>query len=279
MAGIFSAAIAVLFLAGIAGLAVGSLVNAVIDRVPIGTSLAGDGRCGSCQASTRPRHGFAVLSWVARGGRCGSCGAPLPARYPLVEAGTCAGFVALTWWFIRASDGSAGTVGPATWPVLAAYLYLLALSVALTVIDVGTHRLPNVLVLPSYLVALTLFALACALGSAWEDLLRGVVGMTVLYGFYLALRLVRPGGMGGGDVKLAGVLGLYLGWLGWGSLAVGAFAAFFFGGVFGLALMAFGRAGRRTAIPFGPWMIAGAWAGILAGGPLGEWYIGRLGGA
>ena len=103
--------------------------------------------------------------------------------------------------------------------------------------------------------------------------------MTVLYCFYLALRLLRPGGMGGGDVKLAGVLGLYLGWLGWGSLAVGAFAAFFFGGVFGLALMAFGRAGRRTAIPFGPWMIAGAWAGILAGGPLSEWYIGRLGGA
>ena len=82
--------------------------------------------------------------------------------------------------------------------------------------------------------------------------------------------------MGGGDVKLAGVVGLYLGWIGWGTLAVGAFAAFLLGGLFGIVLLI--AAGRRTAIPFGPWMIAGAWLGILTGEAVGSWYLGLLAG-
>jgi leader peptidase (prepilin peptidase)/N-methyltransferase len=97
--------------------------------------------------------------------------------------------------------------------------------------------------------------------------------MALLYGFYLALRLIHVGGMGGGDVKLAGVIGLYLGWLGWGALAVGALAAFLLGGVFGVLLLALRRAGRRSAIPFGPWMLAGAWTGILAGEAVSRWYF------
>ena len=103
-------------------------------------------------------------------------------------------------------------------------------------------------------------------GSAWRS----------LYAFYFVIRLVRPDGMGGGDVKLAGVVGMYLGWLGWGALAVGAFAAFVLGGIFGLALIAAQKAGRRTAIPFGPWMIAGAWVGIVLGQALGAWYMSLL---
>ena len=82
--------------------------------------------------------------------------------------------------------------------------------------------------------------------------------------------------MGGGNVKLAGVLGLYLAWLGWGVLAVGALAAFVLGGLFGLALIASRRADRRTAVPFGPWMIAGAWLAILAGDGLTRSYVDLL---
>ena len=84
------------------------------------------------------------------------------------------------------------------------------------------------------------------------------------------LRMLGPGGMGGGDVKLAGVLGIALGWVGWGALAVGAVAGFVLGGVYGVMLIALRRASAKTAVPFGPWMLAGAWIGILFGEDLGH---------
>ncbi|OZB87231.1 MAG: prepilin peptidase, partial [Microbacterium sp. 14-71-5] len=86
-----------------------------------------------------------------------------------------------------------------------------------------------------------------------------------------------PRGMGGGDIKLAALVGLYLGWCGWGALVVGAFAAFLFGGVFSIVLLLLRRARRTSAIPFGPWMLAGAWFGIALGEPLGRWYVGLFG--
>jgi leader peptidase (prepilin peptidase)/N-methyltransferase len=88
--------------------------------------------------------------------------------------------------------------------------------------------------------------------------------MSLAYGL---IRLIRPDGMGGGDVKLAGLAGLHLGWLGWGPMAVGWLSGFLLGGVFGIALIVSGRATRRTALPFGPWLLAGAWLGI----GFGEW--------
>lgn len=148
-------------------------------------------------------------------------------------------------------------------PLAGAFAYFAVVSVALAVIDIRTHRLPNRIVLPAYPVALVLFAVACLLGAEWSALLRAALGMTVLFAFYFVLRLITPSGMGGGDVKLAGVIGLYLGWLGWPAVAIGAFAAFLLGGGYGLALLVLRRASRRTAIPFGPWMLAGAWLAIL----------------
>lgn len=148
---------------------------------------------------------------------------------------------------------------------ITAYGYLAVISVVLSWIDIRTHRLPNRIVLPGYLVAGILLTAAALLAGDPAALLRAGIGMVVLYAFYLVLRLVQPGGMGGGDVKLAGVLGIYLGWIGWGALGVGALAGFLLGGLFGVALLLTRRAVRRTAIPFGPWMILGAWVGVLAG--------------
>jgi leader peptidase (prepilin peptidase)/N-methyltransferase len=103
------------------------------------------------------------------------------------------------------------------------------------------------------------------------------LGAVALFGVYLVAALVKPGGMGFGDVKLAGVIGLFLGFLGLPQLLVGAFAAFVLGGLFSLGLLITRKAGRGSGIPFGPWMLAGAWVGILAGQPLASFYLGLFG--
>ena len=170
-----------------------------------------------------------------------------------------------------APDAAAGAIE------LVAFLTLTAVSIALAIIDLDTKRLPNVIVLPSLLAGILLLGVAALLRGDIPALIGAGVGGASLFAFYFALALIKPGGMGFGDVKLAAVLGLYLGFLGWGNLLVGAFAAFLFGGVFGLVLMLIRRAGRTTQIPFGPWMIAGAWVGVFAGGFIADAYFGAVG--
>lgn len=161
--------------------------------------------------------------------------------------------------------------------ILVAFVYLAAISIALTLIDLDHHRLPNVVVLPGYIVgAVLLWAASLTAGDA-GSVLRSGIGMAAMFLGYLLLALVYPGGMGFGDVKLAGVLGLYLGWLGWEQLIVGAFAAFVLGGIFSIVLLLARRANRKTGIPFGPWMICGAWIGIAWGYPIVTGYLAFFG--
>jgi leader peptidase (prepilin peptidase)/N-methyltransferase len=96
--------------------------------------------------------------------------------------------------------------------------------------------------------------------------------MAALFGFYFVVALISPRGMGFGDVKLSGVVGLYLGWIGWGALVFGAFAAFVLGGLVGIALILFAGGGRKTKVPFGPFMLLGALVGIYAGQAIGHAY-------
>lgn len=159
----------------------------------------------------------------------------------------------------------AGIMGPVAIAAVAlAFAWLAVASVVLAVVDLRTHRLPNAWVLPGYPIVGGLLLVACLTGAPWPSLLRAAIGGIALFVFYLALR-AAGGGMGGGDVKLAGVLGIALGWVGWPALAVGAFAGFVFGGLYGAILLATRRAHRRTAVAFGPWMLLGAWTGILFG--------------
>jgi leader peptidase (prepilin peptidase)/N-methyltransferase len=277
--------------AGVLGLLIGSFLNVVAYRVPAKISLLRESRCPHCDSAIKPWHNVPVLGWVVLRGRCSNCNAPISVRYPLIEAFTALAFAVVTWWGLAVYDELLGetlpqylllpTVDGAVHPadvwalmfVLVAFLYFAAVSIVLTLIDLDTHRLPNSIVLPSYVVAGILLTSAAWLTGEWTALLRAAVGMALLYLFYALLRLVRPRGMGGGDVKLAGLVGIYLGWLGWGALAVGAFTAFLYGGVFGIALLLLRRAGRKTAIPFGPWMLLGAWTGVFAGESLGRWYV------
>lgn len=251
------------------GLAVGSFLNVVIWRVPRGESVVHPpSACTRCGNGIRPRDNVPVLSWLLLRGRCRDCGEPISARYPLVELATGILFTLVALRF--ALDGDL------IW-ALPAYLYLAAIAVALALIDIDTHRLPNAIVLPSYPVAVVLLA-AASFGTAdWWALLRAAIGGAALFAFYLVLALAVPRGMGFGDVKLAGVLGLYLAWLGWDVLVVGAFAAFLVGGLFSIALLLVRRAGRKSGIPFGPWMLAGAFLGIFFGDSIADSYLGLVG--
>jgi leader peptidase (prepilin peptidase)/N-methyltransferase len=251
-----------LSIAGLLGLAVGSFLNVVIHRVPRDESLVRPGsHCPHCGSVVRNRHNVPVLGWLLLHGRCADCAAPISIRYPLVEAGTAALFVA-----VAAKFGLS--------PALPAYLYLAAIAVALALIDLDEMRLPDAVVLPSYLVAGTLLVPAAVLGDDLAAIVRGVLAAAALWVFYQLLALL--GGMGGGDVKLAPLLGLYLGWLGWNAVAVGAFAAFLLGGLVGVVLMATKLANRKSRIPFGPYMLAGAFLAVFAAAPIADWYTSLL---
>ncbi|WP_458779178.1 prepilin peptidase [Arthrobacter sp. D3-16] len=166
----------------------------------------------------------------------------------------------------------------AFWLVLAACAYFAVMAVRLTVIDVRHHLLPNRIVFPSYAVAGVLLLAAAAFAGAGAGqggaspvaagvmavpALRVVAGAAILWLFYFILRFAYPPGMGFGDVKLAGVLGMYLGYLGWVHLFAGTFLAFLLGGLWSIALLAARRGTLKSSIPFGPFMLAGAAAAML----------------
>ncbi len=159
-------------------------------------------------------------------------------------------------------------------PALPAYLFLGAVSVTLAAVDIRTQRLPDSITLPSYPVAIALLGIAALfVPQGLRHLLVALAGMAGLYAFYLVLWLISPKGLGFGDVKFAGVLGLYLGWLGVDALLAGAFLGFLLAGVYGAAAIVAGRATRKTQVPFGPFMIAGALLAILVGDQLAALYL------
>ncbi|MFE7141097.1 prepilin peptidase [Streptomyces sp. NPDC057644] len=150
-------------------------------------------------------------------------------------------------------------------PELIGWLALAPVAVLLAVVDRRVHRLPDPLTLPLAGAAVLLLGGAALLPGHAGSWTSGLLGGLVLGGFYFLLFLINPNGMGFGDVKLALALGVALGWYGWTVLFLGAFAGFLFGAAYGLALVLLRRAGRRTGIPFGPFMIGGALAGLLLG--------------
>jgi leader peptidase (prepilin peptidase)/N-methyltransferase len=252
------------------GLATGSFLNVVIDRVPRGEPLLSPAsRCPGCGRSIRGRHIIPVLGWLLLRGRCAGCAAPISARYPIVEVVTAGMFVAVTLQLSHTRLLGA----------LPAYLFFAAIGIALAVIDVDCHRLPNAIVLPAYPVVAILLTLSSAWTHDWAALARAGLGGIGLFGFYFFLAVVYPAGMGLGDVKLAGVLGGLLAYLSWSTLVIGAFGAFLLGGLAGLGVLISRRGGRKTQLPFGPFMIAGALVALFAAAPIMDWYLGALTGA
>jgi leader peptidase (prepilin peptidase) / N-methyltransferase len=175
----------------------------------------------------------------------GTTGRRLAVRPPVIEVGTALLFV-LAVLELRLS-----------WE-LPAFLFLAAAGVLLTVIDLQHRLLPNRVVLPSIGIGTALLALAALAGQEWSSLLRAMLGAVVLFSVFLVLALIAPRGMGMGDVKLAALLGLALGWVSWGAVLVGAAAGFVVQAVVAVLLLASRRIGLRGELPFGPAMLLGA---------------------
>jgi len=248
----------------IAGLLIGSFLNVVIARVPAGESVVHPrSRCPRCGAEIGALDNIPVLSWVLLRGRCRKCAEPISVRYPVVEIAHAALWLVMLWRFGWSWE-------------LPAYLYFASVGLALAVIDLDTKRLPNPLTLPSYVVIGVLLLVPAVADGQWSAYLTAWLAGLALFAFYFLLAVIYPSGMGFGDVKLAGVLGLVLGWLGWSVLLVGGFLGFLLGAVVGGALMAVRKAGRKSKIPFGPFMLAGALLAILWGGQVWDAYLDTL---
>lgn len=151
--------------------------------------------------------------------------------------------------------------GPA-WE-LPAYLYFAAVTVPLAVIDLRTLRLPNVLTLSAYPIVAALLLLPALAEGSWSSYARAMLAGVIVLALFLVLHLVNPSGMGLGDVKLAGPMGAVLGWVSWQAVFVGVVVGFVLAAGVGLAMLAARRANRKSALPFGPFMLAGAWTAIL----------------
>ena len=243
------------------GLLIGSFLNVVVHRVPRGLSvISPPSACPRCEAAIRPRDNVPVVGWLLLRGRCRDCAEPISPRYPLVEAGTGVLF-ALT--ALRFGLDAA----------LPAYLYLVAVGIALALIDIDLYRLPDALTLPSYPVALVLLGGAALAQDATDAWLRAVICGAIAFAFYFAVWFAYPAGMGFGDVKLSGVLGIYLGWLSYGVLCVGLFLGFLVGGIFSIGLVVLKDGGRKTKVPFGPFMLLGAYLAVLVGQPMVDAYL------
>jgi leader peptidase (prepilin peptidase)/N-methyltransferase len=244
------------------GLLVGSFLNVVIVRVPEKRSVVRPrSHCPRCSVQLRDRDNVPVISWLLLRGRCRSCAEPIPVRYPLVELATGVLFAAMALRF------------GADW-ALPGYLLFVAALLAVSAIDLERFLVPNRIVYPSLAASVVLLGLAAVLEHDGGAFVRTLVGAVAASAGLLALALAYPRGMGMGDVKLALLLGLYLGWLSLGHVLLGLFLGFLLGSVVGIALLLTGVRGRKDHLPFAPFLAAGAVLAVLAGQPLLDLYLG-----
>jgi leader peptidase (prepilin peptidase)/N-methyltransferase len=238
------------------GLLIGSFLNVVAYRLPRGESLVTPrSRCTSCGEEVRPYDNVPVLSWLVLRGRCRHCGVRISARYPAVELVTAVAFGAVA--AVRGFDAG-----------LLLDLPFAAMLIAVADIDLEHRIVPNKILLPLAVWGIAVTAIVRP-GSLVECLVAGAAAFTAL----LLTALAYPAGMGMGDVKLAGVMGLYLGV----SVLPGLLFAFLAGSVVGIAIMAkHGAGARKKGVPFAPFLAAGALVGLLAGPELIDLYTGAF---
>jgi leader peptidase (prepilin peptidase) / N-methyltransferase len=238
---------------GVLGLLVGSFLNVVIYRLPRGESLVRPAsRCPSCGTPIKPYDNVPVLSWLLLRGRCRHCGAAISPRYPLVEALTGAVFVGVA--LTRGVDDD-----------LAVWLPFAAMLIAVAGIDLDHRIIPNKILLPA-----AIWGLAATIAFRPDNVDDALIAGAIAFGALLLAALAYPAGMGMGDVKLAGVMGIYLG----SGIAPAMLVAFLAGSIVGLMIIAReGRDARKKGVPFGPFLALGGLVGIFAGPELVDVYV------
>jgi leader peptidase (prepilin peptidase)/N-methyltransferase len=241
-------------IAFLGGLCAGSFISVVAHRVPRGLSIVGPrSQCPSCGAQIAAYDNIPVVSWVLLQGRCRRCGGRISARYPALELGLGAAFLTtvLVLWDKPAQ--------------LALGLVFVGTLAAITITDLELRIIPNRILLASAVVGIAIAAIADPASLAERGIAAASAG-----GLLLLAALAYPRGMGMGDVKLAALMGLYLGW----AVAPALLIGFVAGALVGVALMVReGASARKRGVPFGPFLALGGLIGLLAGNQLIDWYL------
>jgi len=240
----------------ILGVLVGSFLTVVTDRVPRGKSIVAPGSsCGSCGLNLGPLDLVPVFSWLALRGRCRRCRAKIGVEPLIIELTNSLLFAAFAIKF------------GLSWE-LAAFCVLAAGLVALSWIDLQTKRLPREIIYCTAAIGAPLLTVAALVRHEPRRLWMMVLGAAIALAFMGLVFALSRGGMGDGDVRLSPLLGAYVGWLNPGFVGVALFLGFLFGAIVGVAMMVGGRGGRKTALPFGPFLAIGTIAAVWAGQPL-----------
>jgi leader peptidase (prepilin peptidase)/N-methyltransferase len=237
------------------GLLIGSFLTVVVDRVPRGASVVKPGSaCGNCGLELGPRDLVPVFSWLVLRGRCRQCKAKIGTEPLILELATSGLFLALAVKF------------GLSWE-LGAYCALGAGLIALSWIDLHTKRLPREIIYVTSAIGVPLLCIGALVRHEPRRIWMMMLGAAIALTFMGLVYVLSKGGMGDGDVRLSPLLGAYLGWLSPGFVAIGLFLGFLLGAVVGVTLMAIGKAGRKTAVPFGPFLAVGTVAAIWVGQP------------
>lgn len=238
------------------GLLVGSFLTVVVDRVPDGRSIVRPGSaCGACGLELGPVDLVPVFSWLFLRGKCRRCTTKIGVEPLVIEIinGTLCGLLA--WKF--------GT----RW-ALGAFGVLVSGLLALSWIDLKTKRLPRQITYATAALGVPLLALDSIVRGEPRRLVMMAAGAAIAFAFMAIVYVASRGGMGDGDVRLSPLLGAFLGWISLVLVPLGLFLGFLLGSVVGVGLIAVGKAGRKTAVPFGPFLAAGTVLAVFVGMPI-----------
>jgi leader peptidase (prepilin peptidase)/N-methyltransferase len=219
-------------------------------------------RCPKCGTELANRDNVPVVSWLVLRGRCRTCSEPISPRYPLVEALTGVLFAAVA---VRFGFEAA----------LPAFLVLTAFLVALSAIDLDTFLLPKKLVWPAFGAGAVLLGVAAVIDGDRQGAIEAAAGAAIAFALLYVVFFISPRGMGFGDVRLAAVLGLHLGWIELPLVGLGLFLSFLVASIVGIGLLVTRRKGRKDRVPFGPFLATGTLLAVLFGEPILRVYLGR----